>query len=111
MGEKVVERLRGMFAIAIWDARKERLFLARDRVGKKPLYYRLDQNEIRFGSEIKAIVEDRSVPREPDLPAIDHYLTYGYVPAPWTAFAGIKKLLPGHTLSVGRDGKASISRY
>ncbi|HZU99955.1 MAG TPA: asparagine synthase (glutamine-hydrolyzing) [Planctomycetota bacterium] len=111
MGERVVERLRGMFAFAIWDSRKQQLLLARDRIGKKPLQYWTDGRTLRFGSEIKAILEDSSVPREPDLIALDHYLTYGYCPAPETAFKGIRKLSPGHTLTVGRDGVLHLRRY
>ena len=111
MGERVVERLRGMFAIAIWDSRKRQLLLARDRVGKKPLYYRLDERAIRFGSEIKAILEDPTVPREPDPVALDRYLTYGYVPGPLTAFKGIQKLPPGSTLLVKEDGRHELRRY
>jgi asparagine synthase (glutamine-hydrolysing) len=111
MGERVVERLRGMFAFAIWDQRKQQLFLARDRIGKKPLYYQTDGRTLRFGSEIKAILEDPSVPREPDLQALDHYLTLGYVPAPETAFKAVRKLEPAHTLTVGRDGVLRARRY
>jgi len=111
LGEKVVERLRGMFAFAIWDRKRQELFLARDRIGKKPLYYWTDGRTLRFGSEIKAILEDLSVPREPDLEALDHYLTLGYVPAPETAFKGVRKLPPGHTLTLGRDGVLRVRRY
>ncbi len=110
-GPAVVEKLRGMFAFAIWDAKKRTLLLARDRVGKKPLYYRLDERSLRFGSEIKAILEDPEVPREPDPVALDRYLTYGYVPAPLTAFRGIAKLPPGHTLLVREDGRSELRRY
>ncbi len=110
-GPRLVERLRGMFAFALWDARARRLLLARDRFGKKPLYYRLDAASLRFGSEVKAILEDPAVPREPDLPALWDYLTYGYVPAPGTAFAGVRKLEPGHVLVVEADGRSRLSRY
>src|SRR5262249_47235516 len=110
-GPAVVERLRGMFAFAIWDSRKRTLLLARDRVGKKPLYYHLDERSIRFGSEIKAILEDPEVPREPDPVAIDRYLTYGYVPAPLTAFKGIQKLPPAHVLIIKEDGRSELRRY
>ncbi len=111
MGERCVERLRGMFALAIWDARREELFLARDRVGKKPLYVWRTDETLRFGSEIKSILEDPSVPREPDPRALDLYLTYGYVPSPFTAFKGIEKLPPAHTLTIGRDGEPRLRRY
>jgi asparagine synthase (glutamine-hydrolysing) len=110
-GTSVVDKLRGMFAFAIWDSKKRTLLLARDRVGKKPLYYRLDERSIRFGSEIKSILEDPAVPREPDPIALDRYLTYGYVPGPLTAFRGISKLPPGHTLLVREDGRSELRRY
>lgn len=111
MGERCVERLRGMFAFAIWDARKQELLLARDRVGKKPLYFSCTDETLRFGSEIKSILEDPSVPREPELRALDLYMTYGYVPAPLTAFKGIEKLPPATTLTIGRDGQPRQRRY
>src|SRR5262245_26597926 len=110
-GPAVVERLRGMFAFAIWDAKKRLLLLARDRVGKKPLYYRLDSGALRFASEIKSILEDGEVPREADPVAVDRYLTYGYVPAPLTAFKGIQKLPPAHVLIVKEDGRSELRRY
>ena len=111
LGEGVVEKLRGMFAFAIWDRRKQELFLARDRVGKKPLHYWTDGRTFRFGSEIKAITEDPQVPREPDLEALDHYLSFGYCPSPETAFKGIRKLPPAHTLTVSRSGEIRLRRY
>jgi asparagine synthase (glutamine-hydrolysing) len=111
LGERCVEKLRGMFAFAIWDSRRERLFLARDRVGKKPLYFACTDDSFRFGSEIKAILEDPQVPREPELRALDLYLSFGYVPSPLTAFKGIEKLPPAHTLTIGRDGEPRLRRY
>lgn len=111
MGANLVERLRGMFAFALWDTRQRRLFLARDRFGQKPLYYRLTPQALHFGSEIKAILQDPAVPREPDLVALDAYLTYAYVPTPRTAFDGIAKLSPGHSLTVDTDGSHQLSRY
>jgi asparagine synthase (glutamine-hydrolysing) len=110
-GERLVERLRGMFAFAIWDSRQGRLLLARDRFGQKPLYYHLGADGVRFGSEIKAIVQDPDVPRAPDLRALDAYLTYGYVPGPWSAFQGIRRLPPGHVLTVSGDGQHDLRRY
>src|SRR6266478_6414904 len=91
-GPKIFSRLRGMFALAIWDRRSQRLILARDRLGKKPLYYAATATAFLFGSEIKALLTWPGVPRTADLSAIDRYLTLGYVPAPETAFAGIRKL-------------------
>jgi asparagine synthase (glutamine-hydrolysing) len=97
-GPKIFTRLRGMFALAIWDRRSQRLILARDRLGKKPLYYAATTTAFLFGSEIKALLTWPGVPRTADLSAIDRYLTLGYVPAPETAFAGIRKLPAAHYL-------------
>jgi len=91
-----VKRLRGMFAIALWDAPRSRLVLARDRVGKKPLYVRREPNRVLFASEIKSILEAEGVPRRVDPTALREYVTLGYVPAPRTMFEGIEKILPGH---------------
>lgn len=111
MGPRMVERLRGMFAFALWDGRQQRLLLARDRFGQKPLYYRLTSQGLHFGSEIKAILEDPEVTREPDLEALDAFLTYGYVPSPRTAFSGIHKLPPAHQLTIEQSGRHTIKRY
>src|SRR5262249_47490799 len=78
-GRRCLERLRGMFALAIWDARTQTLFLARDRVGKKPLFYYVGRDRFLFASEIKALLADRSVPVEPDARALDHFLALQYV--------------------------------
>jgi asparagine synthase (glutamine-hydrolysing) len=99
-GPACVTLLRGMFAFAIWDAKAQRLFLARDRIGIKPLYYYWNGEKLLFGSEIKPILEDPTVSRAIDPLALDDYLTYLYVPAPKTIFQGIRKLRPGHTLTV-----------
>jgi asparagine synthase (glutamine-hydrolysing) len=99
-GPKIFCRLRGMFALAIWDRRSQRLILARDRIGKKPLYYAPTAEALLFGSEIKALLSWPGLPRAPDLAAIDRYLTWGYVPAPHTAFAGILKLPAAHYMVV-----------
>ena len=96
-GLDCVAMLRGMFAVAIWDAREGRLVLARDRVGKKPLYYALGRNSLTFASELKALLVE-APPRDVDAVAVHHYLTFQYVPAPWSIFQGIKKLRPGHIL-------------
>ena len=97
-GTDCVSRLRGMFAFAIWDKKEKCLFLARDRLGKKPLYYFYDGKKILFASELKAVLQDGSVNREVDPQALSDYLSFGYVPAPKTIFKGISKLLPGHIL-------------
>jgi len=97
-GERVFSRLRGMFAIALWDKAERKLLLARDRFGKKPLYYAYARNLLLFGSEIKALLTWPDLDRSPDYVAIDQYLTLEYVPAPRTAFASVSKLLPAHYL-------------
>lgn len=105
-----LESLRGMFAFAIWDSKKQRLFLARDRVGKKPLVYAVTSEALIFGSEIKAILQDPSVPAEVDYEALHHYLTYQYVPSPWTIFKAIRKLPPAHSLIV-QQGAITTRQY
>jgi len=109
-GIDCVKFLRGMFAFAIWDDNIKRLFLARDRVGKKPLNYAIKNGSLIFASEIKSILQDSDFPREVNLKALDLYLTYQYVPAPETIFSGIKKLPPAHIL-VLENGKIKIERY
>ncbi|MGD0781388.1 MAG: asparagine synthase (glutamine-hydrolyzing) [Candidatus Aminicenantales bacterium] len=109
-GERCVERLRGMFALALWDGRSGTLFLARDRMGKKPLFYAELADRIVFGSEIKAVLQDRAIVPRPDLNAIYHYLAYQSVPAPLCAFEGLKKMPPAHTLTV-RGGRSVLRRY
>lgn len=95
-GPNFLVKLRGMFAIALWDARLGRLILARDRLGKKPLYIHRDGQRLLFASEMKAILEDPSVSRRVDEEALEEYLALGYVPAPRTLLRGIEKVLPGH---------------
>jgi len=109
-GTKCLKFLRGMFAFAIWDEKDRSLFLARDRTGKKPLYYYFDGKSFCFGSEIKAILADESFGRVPDYEAIHHYLTYQYVPSPWTAFKGIRKLPPAHYILL-KNREIKIERY
>jgi asparagine synthase (glutamine-hydrolysing) len=110
LGERCVERLRGMFGFAIWDERNQQLLLARDRVGIKPLYYSLTSRFLSFGSEIKAIIADPEVPREIEPAVIDRFLTFYYVPGEETLFKNIYKLAPGCCLVV-RDGKARVRQY
>ncbi len=108
-GIQCVSMLRGMFAFAIWDERAQRLVLARDRLGKKPLYYGIGAECLTFASEMKALLLGGSVP-DIDPVALHHYLTFQYVPAPMTIFRGIQKLRPGHVL-VYEHGKVSDSVY
>ena len=109
-GEACVEKLRGMFAFAIWDSRKEELFLARDRVGIKPLYYYLSGDRLVFASEIKAILCDPKVPREVVPEVIDRFLMFYFVPGEETLLRGIFKLAPGHCMTV-RNGKVKTRQY
>ena len=100
-GSQCVQRLRGMFAFAIWDQKRRHLFLARDRLGIKPLYYALLPNgHFVFGSELKALLPHPALPRERDPMAIEDYFAYGYIPEPRTIFSGVRKLPPGHTLLI-----------
>jgi len=99
-GEDCLKHLRGMYSFAIWDSRQHRLFLGVDRIGIKPLYYTQFNNTFIFASELKAILQHREIPREIDLVSLDEYLRYCYVPAPRTIFKKIKRLLPGHCLSI-----------
>ncbi len=110
LGEGCVERLRGMFAFALWDDRKKTLFLARDRVGIKPLYYVRTEKAFLFASEIKALLADPSVSREINLPAIDRFVSYFYLPGEETLFRHIRKLEPGHLMTV-HQGEVRIRQY
>jgi asparagine synthase (glutamine-hydrolysing) len=109
-GERMVDDLRGMFAFAIWDDRRQRLLCARDRVGKKPLFWRRAEDTIWFASEIRALLEDPDVGREPEPRALGAYLALGYVPHPLCAIRGVEKLPPGSTLDVTR-GSTSVRKY
>lgn len=109
-GEDVVSHLRGMFAFAIWDERNKSLFLARDRVGIKPLYYYLTSRFLIFASEMKAILADPSVKAEIHYPAIDRFLTYRYLPGSDTLIKNLVKLNPGHYLTL-KNGVTSIKQY
>ena len=102
-GEQALGRLRGMFSFALWDERQQQLLLARDRLGKKPLYYLQEQERILFGSEIKAILEAPGVSRDLDVHALSDYLSLLYVPAPRSIFSSIRKLPAGHYAIASRD--------
>lgn len=108
--DNCVEKLRGMFAFALWDSNREKLLLARDRLGVKPLYYCIDNDRLLFGSEIKAILQDPMVPRRVSIDAIDQMLTYGYFAPPKTCFEGICELPQASTLTY-IDGRALVTRY
>ncbi len=110
-GSGCLPYLSGMFAFAIWDAQARRLFLVRDRLGVKPLTYQQDAHAFRFASEAKGILADLSVERAPDLEAISHYLTYGYVPSPLSAFRGFHQLPPGHAMLVQDGTVLSVWRW
>lgn len=110
LGTSCVSRLQGMFSFALWDDRRRRLFVARDRVGKKPLFYSCRAGTLSFASELHALIQDPDVSREIDPEAIDAYLAYGYVPAPLSAFCGVHKLPPAHLL-VFQGGALTVERY
>ena len=110
-GIDCVHRLRGMFAMAIWDARERALWLVRDRIGIKPLYYRVDGGKIAFASEIKALLELPDTPRRVHEEALFHYLSFLTTPGTQTLFDGIHKLEPGTWLRAGMDGSVRVQRY
>ena len=109
-GVDSVNRLVGMFAFAVWDEPRKRLWVVRDRLGKKPLYYAESPAMLRFASELKAIVADRTFSREIDRAAVALYLRYGYVPSPHTIFVGARKLPPAHYL-LFENNRVSLCRY
>jgi asparagine synthase (glutamine-hydrolysing) len=109
VGPACLNKLRGMFAFAIWDKKNKELFIARDHLGKKPLKYYIDSDCFVFSSELKAILKDGSIPKELDTRSIGQYLTYQYVPSPGTGFKNIYKLQPAHYMLVKKDGR--VSRY
>lgn len=110
IGVRCFERLRGMFGVAIWDERRHKLVIGRDRLGIKPLFYAAHNGRILFASEIKAIAQSRDVPLRLDYDALDRYLTLGYIPAPLTIYCDIRKLEPGHMLVCERDS-VHLERY
>ncbi len=109
-GDACVDKLDGMFAFAVWDVKKERLLLARDRIGQKPLFYMQQGDSFFFASEVKSILAADNVSREIDFTAVHHYLSLRFIPSPLTMIKGIQKLPPAHTLAL-QDGKVSIARY
>lgn len=109
-GPECVQRLRGMFALAIWDVRQRRLVLARDRLGVKPLVYWSEPSRLAFASELKSLLQIPDVPRQLDATSLDHYLALQYVPHPRTIFRGIHKLPPAH-YAIWQDGRLRLHRY
>ena len=109
-GVDVFGNLRGMFGLAIWDTKRERLILARDRVGEKPLYFCRGPQRLLFASELKSILQVEDLPRRLDLEALQEYLALGYVPAPLSLLQGIQKLVPGHYL-VYEKGQVATYQY
>lgn len=109
-GENLLEKLNGMFALALWDQKEKKLILARDRLGQKPLYYSLINNTLIFGSELKALFEHPLIEKEIDLDSLNKYLIYEYVPAPQTIIKGVKKLEPAQVL-VYKDYQLKLYKY
>ncbi len=110
LGTDCFSQLNGMFAIAIWDANRNRLVLARDRIGQKPLYYAVQNDRLIFASELKSLATVKGVCNELDPAAIDEFLTYQYIPHPGTIWKGVRKLAPGH-FAVFENGQISVHRY
>jgi asparagine synthase (glutamine-hydrolysing) len=110
MGERCLERLNGMFAFAIWDGKKRKLILARDRIGIKPLYYAYNGKDIAFASEPKAILKLPWIEGRLDPQGLSHYLSYDFIPAPYCIYGDIRKLPPGHQI-VYEEGKLRCERY
>jgi asparagine synthase (glutamine-hydrolysing) len=110
-GADGVQHLRGMFAFAIWNRNTRTLFIARDRLGIKPLYYKLTPERLLFGSEIKAVLAHGGIRPEFNRAALPEYLAFGYLSGVESFYSGILKLLPGHTMTVGPEGRAEIRQY
>src|SRR5262245_42051691 len=110
-GPDCLSRFNGMFAFALWDARVQRLWLVRDRIGVKPLFYAIGPDGIRFGSEVKAVIADRAVRRKLDADALQQFLAFNYLPAPNTLFKDVRQVEPGHYLLVERSGTVRDVEY
>lgn len=111
LGTACLPLLNGMFAFAVWDRRDQRLTLARDRFGQKPLFYARQSDALIFASQVMALFRQPGLERRADPNALFHYLTVQSVPAPWSAFQGVRKLPPAHCLSIGPDGRQRLWRY
>ena len=110
-GKDCVQRLRGMFAFAIWDAKRKSLFVARDRLGIKPLYYRLTPHNFLFGSEIKVLMAYPGVRPDFNRAALPEFLAFGYLSGDQTFYTGVGKLMPGHWLEIDEQGKLCVEQY
>ena len=110
-GENCFQELRGMFAIALWDSQKHQLILARDRVGKKPLFYSFNETRVVFGSEMKAVLAVPDVSRDIDLEALSDYFSLLYVPAPKSIFKAVRKVLPGHYVVISDRGLRDVEYW
>ncbi len=110
LGEAMLDKLNGMFAFAIWDSNRKKLFIARDRFGKKPLYYGVFGGKLIFGSELKALIDHPDVDTRLSLPALRQYLAFDYIPAPFSIFEGIFKLPAAHSLTL-ENGEIKIEEY
>ena len=110
MGLDCFSKLNGMFSIALWDSTRQQLVLARDRMGKKPLYYSVEDGRLAFASELKALCEIPNLSRTIDAGAIDMYFTYQYIPHPWSIYQSVKKLPPGH-VGVYRGGQLETQSF
>jgi asparagine synthase (glutamine-hydrolysing) len=110
-GEDCFAQLRGMFAVVIWDSNKRKLLMARDRLGKKPLFYSADSQRVLFGSELKALLAGDNLSREMDPYALYDYFSFGYIPAPKTVYSSVRKVLPGHHITVSGDGVLREKSY
>ncbi len=110
-GTACLQRFNGMFAFGLWDERQKRLWLVRDRLGIKPLFYAHLPDRLLFGSEIKAILADTAVPRTIDYEALSYYLSLNYTPAPYTLFKAVRQLLPGHYLFIEENGRIQDVAY
>jgi asparagine synthase (glutamine-hydrolysing) len=109
-GRDAIARLRGMFGLAIWDARSRTLLVARDRIGIKPMYYATVNGRLYFGSELKSLLEAPDLPRDLDANALDHYLSFLYTPRDRSIFKSVRKLPPGHLLT-WTDGRLAVDQY
>jgi len=110
-GTNCLSLFNGMFAFAIWDSNKRQLFLARDRIGQKPLIYYQDKNKFLFASELKAILPYHEIDKQISNKAISHYLSFGYIPTPLSIFKGMKKIPPGHYAIINKENRISINQY